>query len=83
MNSPLRALFVPFDIEGVASAFHQHPAMHQGCARLGAGVTGPKQMWEPACRRCAALAALDFTGAATVMANPWGIENVMASTCKP
>ncbi|WP_313365040.1 hypothetical protein, partial [Pseudomonas sp.] len=30
----------------------------------GTGVIGPKQMWERACPRCAARAALDLTGAA-------------------
>ncbi|MEN5238823.1 MULTISPECIES: hypothetical protein [Pseudomonas] len=29
-----------------------------------AGVIGPKQMWELACQRCAARAALDLIGAA-------------------
>ncbi|MFV7437355.1 hypothetical protein ACTORR_10925 [Pseudomonas sp. SAR267] len=34
----------------------------------GTGVIGPKQMWERACPRCAARAALDLIGAAQLSA---------------
>ncbi|MFF7108778.1 hypothetical protein, partial [Pseudomonas sichuanensis] len=34
------------------------------------GVTGPKQMWELACQRCAARAALDLIGAANLRSCP-------------
>ncbi|WP_323833731.1 hypothetical protein, partial [Pseudomonas sichuanensis] len=37
------------------------------------GVTGPKQMWELACQRCAARAALDLKGAG----------DIQAGTCQP
>ncbi|MEN5240869.1 hypothetical protein ABE459_25600, partial [Pseudomonas sp. TWI923] len=37
------------------------------------GVTGPKQMWELACQRCAARAALDLIGATKSTTN----------TCRP
>ncbi|MCU0124017.1 hypothetical protein N8H41_08515 [Pseudomonas vlassakiae] len=37
----------------------------------GTGVIGPKQMWERACPRCAARAALDLIGAAHLSANTW------------
>ena len=35
------------------------------------GIIGPKQMWEPACRRCAARAALGLTGAAFLSPYKW------------
>ncbi|MEN8641262.1 hypothetical protein [Pseudomonas sichuanensis] len=35
------------------------------------GVTGLKQMWELACQRCAARAALDFISARSLSANTW------------
>jgi hypothetical protein len=40
-------------------------------SRGGAGKTGPKQMWELACQRCAARAALDLIGAARLPPNTW------------
>jgi len=42
VDSPLPALFVPFDIEGGAAAFHQNPAMHQGYARLRFRINWPE-----------------------------------------
>ena len=64
----LSALSAPFDTAGFAAAFHLSPR----CARQGTGETGPKQMWELACRRCAARAALDLRYAARPKAaHPW------------
>ena len=73
VNLPLPALVGPFDAEGIDSAFHSYPVMRQGARAQWAGITGPKQMWELACRRCAARAALDLTGP----------EKPKACTCLP
>jgi hypothetical protein len=49
------------------------PSISKGKNKAGSddstGVIGPKQMWELACRRCAARAALDLIGAESVSAS--------------
>ena len=43
----------------------------EGARANHTGIIGPKRMWEPACRRCAARAALGLTGAAFLSPYKW------------
>ena len=43
----------------------------EGARANHTGIIGSKQMWEPACRRCAARAALGLTGAAFLSPYKW------------
>jgi hypothetical protein len=51
------------------------PSISKGKNKAGSddstGVIGPKQMWELACRRCAARAALDLRDTTETKASAW------------
>jgi len=60
---PVQLARVPLERDAVSKGTTKGPRAN------GSGVIGPKQRWELACRRCAARAALDLTGAEILKAD--------------